>query len=86
VIYVLPGTQQQYQNFRHAFGDHFRQILHKQDLMEAQESQGRTVVLLIGTWYNSPLRDEVLNWCNSKDADGRPRGQAFAKMGPGANK
>lgn len=85
MILVLAGTPQQYQNFRHAFGDNFREVLHVQDLREAA-ARARPVVLLIGTWYQNPLRDEVLGWCASKDADGRPRGQAFAKMGPGANR
>jgi hypothetical protein len=80
VIYVLPGTDQQFINFKHAFGPDFRIVMHKQDLIEGS-ADGRVLVLLIGTWYDHPLRDEVLNYCASKDDQGRPRGQAFAMFG-----
>lgn len=82
-ILVLAGTPQQFINFRHVFGGDYREVLHVHDLEEAA-AKSRPLVLLIGTWYHNPLRDEVLTWLTSKDKEGRPRGQAFAKFGPGA--
>lgn len=78
MIHVLPGTPQQFTNFIHVFGEGLEEV---KSLDQLRQFKGRPLVLLIGTWYQNPLRDEVLNWCKSTDSEGRPRGQAFAKMG-----
>lgn len=79
MIYVLAGTPQQFVNFVHVFGEGLEEV---KSVDQLRQFYGRPLVLLIGTWYQNPLRDEVLNWLRSTDSQGRPRGQAFAKMGP----
>lgn len=76
VVLVFAGTDQQYDNFVHLFGDDedhpFRRIVSVQDIRDLGIK--RPLVLFIGTWYELQQGPVVITYC-------KQHGQAFTKIG-----
>lgn len=73
MIYVISGTEKQFDNFLHITGSPamFTRLRTEESITGVE----CPVVLLIGTWYEMPGYDRILARIKMRG------GQAFAKMG-----